>query len=87
MPRFSFLIPTLVTALLAAGCDKAIDDQNKANASQTEANDKIAAAQKEATQKTAAAQVEAEKGIAAATASFMRLRGLPPPDDDQPRGA
>jgi regulator of protease activity HflC (stomatin/prohibitin superfamily) len=69
------MIPTTLLALsLAAGCNNAMDEQNKVAASQAEANDKIAAANKEADQKRQSAQGEADKTLAAATASFMKMR-------------
>jgi cell division septum initiation protein DivIVA len=74
MTRFSTLAPALLTVFLAAGCDKAMDDQLKASNSQVEANDKIAAANKEAEQKGLAAQAAADKTIAGANANFMKLR-------------
>jgi vacuolar-type H+-ATPase subunit E/Vma4 len=73
--RPSSILATLVlSAVLSAGCDKAIDDQMKANNSQNEANEKIAAAGKEAERKGLSAQAEADKRIAQAYASFMKLR-------------
>jgi hypothetical protein len=64
----------ILSAFLIAGCDNAMDDQTKANSSQTAADEKIAAANQEANQKGQAAQAEADKKIAAANASFMKLR-------------
>jgi hypothetical protein len=59
---------------IGTGCDKASDDQAKANAAQTEANDKIAAAKTEADKKAVAAQTEADQKIAEARASFTQRR-------------
>jgi hypothetical protein len=63
-----------LTLTLAAGCNKAADDQQKANAAQAEADKKIAEANKEATTKTTSAQVEADKKIAAAEGDFGKRR-------------
>jgi transketolase len=68
------MIPAVLAVFLATGCTKAMDDQIKADNSQTEADKKIAAAAAEAQQKGEAAQAEADKSIAAAKASFMKLR-------------
>jgi hypothetical protein len=74
MTHHSILATAVLAGFLAVGCDKAIDDQTKANNAQTEANDKIAAATKEADQKIVAAQSEADKKAADANANFMKLR-------------
>jgi hypothetical protein len=74
MTHHSILATAVLAAALALGCNKAIDDQTKANNAQTEANDKIFAATKEADQKIAAAQAEADKKTADANANFMKLR-------------
>jgi regulator of protease activity HflC (stomatin/prohibitin superfamily) len=74
MFRSSIATTAVVSLLFTAACDKASDDQQKANAAQTEANGKIAAATTEATQKVSAAQAEADKKIAQAQANFMQLR-------------
>ena len=63
-----------LTLTLGVGCDKAADEQNKANAAQAEADKKIAEAAKEATTKTTGAQVEADKKIAAAESDFGKRR-------------
>jgi hypothetical protein len=68
------LITSILSVLLITGCDKAMDDQTKANNSQATANEKIAAANQEANQKGQAAQAEADRKIAAANANFMKLR-------------
>jgi hypothetical protein len=57
------IVSIFLSVGLVAGCDKASDDERKANVAQTEANDKIATATRDADQK-----------IAAAHASFMKLR-------------
>lgn len=63
-----------LTLACAAGCDKAADDQNKANAAQAEADKKIADAKKEAADKSNNAQAEADKKIAAAEGDFGKRR-------------
>jgi hypothetical protein len=73
--KLSSILTTLVlSSVLTVGCDKAIDEQVKANNSQNEANEKITAASKQAERKGLSAQGEADKKIAEANASFMRLR-------------
>jgi hypothetical protein len=74
MTRSTVLITAILSAILITGCDKAIDDQAKANNAQTAANEKIAAANQEANQKAQAAQAEADKKIAEATANFTKMR-------------
>ena len=63
-----------LTLACVTGCDKAADDQNKANAAQTEADQKIAAAKKEASEKSNNAQAEADKKIATAEGDFGKRR-------------
>lgn len=77
MIRSSILFAAAATALslsLVTGCDRASDDQKKADNAQAEANKKIGEAQGEATTKITSAQVEADKKIAAAEADFGKLR-------------
>lgn len=74
MIRSSLVTIALVTLALAAGCDNASNNQQKATAAQNEANDKIAAATREAEQKGKNAQAAADKQIAEAQANFMKLR-------------
>jgi vacuolar-type H+-ATPase subunit H len=75
MIRSAVLATTAALALvLAVGCDKAADDQAKANNAQTEANAKIDTAKNEAEAKMKAAQADADKKIAEAQASFTKLR-------------
>ena len=75
MIRSSILASAMLSlVVLAAGCDKAADDQAKANEAQTEANARIAAARVEADAKMTSAQADADKKIAEAQASFMKLR-------------
>jgi hypothetical protein len=63
-----------ITLTLSAGCDKAADDQRKANEAQAEADKKIAEANRDHATKTTSAQVEADKKIAAAEGDFGKRR-------------
>lgn len=63
-----------LTLTCVVGCDKAADDQNKANTAQAEADKKIAEAKKEAADKSNNAQAEADKKIAAAEGDFGKRR-------------
>ena len=76
MNRASIFASTAMalTLTLVAGCDKASDEQQKANAAQAEADKKIAEANKENLVKTTGAQVEADKKIAAAEGEFGKRR-------------
>lgn len=77
MIRSTILFAAAATSLslsLVAGCDRANDDQRKADNAQAEANKKIAEARTEATTKITSAQVEADKKVAAAEADFGKLR-------------
>lgn len=59
---------------LATGCNKAADEQRKADEARTEADNKVAEANRDATDKINAAQAEADKKVADAQASFLKLR-------------
>jgi hypothetical protein len=74
MIRSSILAGMSLSLLLAAGCDKAADDQDKATNAQAEANVKVEAAQAAADTKIKSAQADADKKIAEARASFQKLR-------------
>ena len=63
-----------LTLALVTACDKASDDQQKANSAQAEANTKITSAKMEAADKANAAQAEADKKIAAAEGDFGKRR-------------
>ena len=72
---------TTVTACLAASlalsslaCDKASDEQRKADQARTDANNKVTDANREATDKINAAQSDADKKVADAQASFLKMR-------------
>ena len=74
MSRSSLFKYAALWIVLAANCDNASQQQNKAVTAQTEANTKIAAATKEADEKVVNAQVEADKKIAEAQANFLKMR-------------
>ncbi|MDB4935446.1 MAG: hypothetical protein JWP87_2418 [Labilithrix sp.] len=63
-----------LTLTFAVACDKASDEQQKANAAQAEANKKIAEANGEAAEKASKAQGEADKKIAVAEGDFGKRR-------------
>ena len=60
--------------LLASSCDKAADEQKKANEAQAKANEKIAEVSRDAELKIKSAQADADKKIAEAQAAFMKMR-------------
>jgi hypothetical protein len=70
----SSILTVFSLGFLTLGCDKAADDQAKANQAQSEANNKIATASAEANAKVKAAQADADEKIAAARAGFEKLR-------------
>jgi hypothetical protein len=72
--RRALVVGAVLFAFAAAGCDGAAAEQNKANAAQKQADEKIAAASKEADVKMKSAQAEADKKIADAQAAFTKLR-------------
>lgn len=74
MFRKTILTSSAICLILAAGCSRAQDDQQKATAAQSEANDKISAARTEADKKVVSAQSEADKKIGEAQASFLTRR-------------
>ena len=62
---------SLVTVL---GCDKAADEQKKADTARLDADKKVGDANQEATDKINAARAEADKKVADAQAGFLKLR-------------
>jgi hypothetical protein len=75
MNRFTTLsVCTALSLVFAAGCNKAADEQRKADEARAEASDKVSDATREASEKIAAAQAEADKKVAQAQASFLKLR-------------
>ncbi len=63
-----------LSLVLAVGCNKAQDEQRKADEARAEADNKVNEANREATDKINAAQAEADKKVADAQASFLKLR-------------
>ena len=63
-----------ISLALAAGCNKAADEQRKADEARSEADTKVNEANREATDKINAAQAEADKKVADAQANFLKLR-------------
>jgi len=75
MIRFTTLSTCIVLSLAtAAGCNKASDEQKKADEARTDADKKITDANRDATDKINAAQAEADKKVADAQANFLKLR-------------
>ena len=63
-----------ISLALAAGCNKAADEQRKADEARVEANDKVSEANREANEKVNAARAEEDKKVAEAQASFLKMR-------------
>lgn len=59
---------------LAAGCNKAADEQKKADEARAEADNKVIEANREATEKVNAARAEEDKKVAEAQADFLKIR-------------
>ena len=75
MIRFTTVSVCMALSLaFAAGCNKASDEQRKADEARAEADSKVIDANREATDKINAAQADADKKIAEAQASFLKLR-------------
>lgn len=75
MIRFTTASVCMALSLaLATGCNKAQDEQRKADEARAEADNKVDEANREATDKINAAQAEADKKVADAQANFLKLR-------------
>lgn len=75
MIRFTTASVCMALSLsLAAGCNKAGDEQRNADEARAEADNKVNEANREATDKINAAQAEADKKVADAQANFSKLR-------------
>ena len=75
MIRFTTVTMWTALSLVAAvGCNKAVDEQQKANEARAEADQKVTEANREATDKINAAQSEADKKVAEAQASAASFR-------------
>jgi hypothetical protein len=59
---------------LAAGCNKAADEQKKADEARAEADNKVMEANRDATDKVNAARAEEDKKVAEAQADFLKIR-------------
>jgi hypothetical protein len=59
---------------LATGCDKAADEQRKADEARAEADNRVIDANREAADKVNAARAEEDKKVAEAQASFLKIR-------------
>jgi hypothetical protein len=75
MVRFTTVSVCMALSLaFAAGCNKAVDEQHKADEARAEADNKVNEANREATDKINAAQSEADKKVADAQANFLKIR-------------
>ncbi len=75
MTRFTTLSMCMALSLaFAAGCDKAADEQQKADQARADADKKVNEANTEANDKITAARAEADKKVADAQANFLKLR-------------
>lgn len=75
MIRFTTVTVGMALALsMAAGCNRAVDEQQRADEARAEADKKVNEANREATEKINAAQSEADKKVADAQANFLKLR-------------
>jgi hypothetical protein len=63
-----------ISLALAAGCNKAADEQRKADEARVEADSKVTEANREANDKVNAARAEEDKKVAEAQASFLKIR-------------
>lgn len=75
MIRFTTVSMCLALSLsFAAGCNKAADEQRKADEARADADKKVSDANREATDKINAAQSDADKKVADAQANFVKMR-------------
>ena len=75
MIRFNTVCTTLaITGALAVGCNRAADEQKKADEARAEAVEEISEANREATEKVNEAVADAEEEVAEAQANFVRIR-------------
>jgi len=68
----SIVLGSLFVAIV--GCNKAVDEKQKADQAQLDANQKIAEANREADEKINSAQADADRKTAEAQASFLKMR-------------
>ena len=75
MIRFTTLSTCIALSLVcAAGCNKAVDEQHKADEARSEADQKVTDANRDASEKINAARAEADKKVADAQANFLKIR-------------
>jgi tRNA uridine 5-carbamoylmethylation protein Kti12 len=72
--RIPLFAVSLTALALAGGCNRAADEQRKADEARAEANEDVSEAQREAQLKINAARGEANSEIAEAAANFNKLR-------------
>lgn len=70
----SMSLAAVLIGIGALGCNKAVDEQKKADEARSEADKKIGEASNEAAEKINAARAEEDKKVAEAQANFMKLR-------------
>lgn len=59
---------------LATGCDRAADEQRRADEARAEADNKVIDANREASEKVNAARAEEDRKVAEAQANFLKMR-------------
>jgi len=67
-------LAAVLIAIGAFGCNKAADEQKKADEARNEADKKVGEASNDAAEKINAANAEADKKVAEAQANFLKLR-------------
>ncbi len=72
--RTSLIAGTALCLALGTGCENALEQQEKANEAQAEADRKIAEANQEASEKVNEAQIKADEKTVEAQTAFTKLR-------------
>ena len=67
-------LAAVLIAIGSLGCNKAADEQKKADEARSEADKKVGEASNDAAEKINAANAEADKKVAEAQANFLKLR-------------
>jgi len=67
-------LAAVLIAIGSLGCNKAADEQKKADEARSEADKKVGEASNDAAEKINAANADADKKVAEAQASFLKLR-------------
>jgi len=70
----SISLAAVLIGVGALGCNKAADEQRKADEARSEADKKVGEASNDAAEKINAARAEADKKVAEAQADFLKLR-------------